>query len=95
MQAGTQTAYAQEALVRGLLGEPAAQVFQQVNEESRDAFDRACRAKAIQVIAEGIETREEYRALQDLGVKLFRGYSFARPAFRSLAELPSPAVFGR
>jgi len=224
VQSSTQSVYAQEALVRGLQGEPAAQVFQHVNEDNRYAFDQACRVKAIQlaaelqvdsyisinfmpnavyrpelcirttieaaetygfpirqiifefteneyitdighvrdivrhykergfltalddfgaghaglnllaeiqtdlikldmalvrgidhdrrrqaivrgmmavcrelaiqVIAEGIETREEYLALQDLGVELFQGYYFARPAFRSLAKLPSPAVFG-
>jgi EAL domain-containing protein (putative c-di-GMP-specific phosphodiesterase class I) len=54
-----------------------------------------CRELSTQVIAEGVETREEYVALRDLGIELFQGYYFARPAFRALAALPSPAVFGR
>lgn len=41
----------------------------------------------IRVIAEGVETREEYQALRDLGLELFQGYFIARPAFRALATL--------
>jgi len=220
----TRTVYAQEALVRGLQGEPAGEVFRHVNEDNRYAFDQACRVKAIQlaaglkvptfisinfmpnavyraelcirttieaaetygfpieqiifefteneyitdlghvrdivrhykergfltalddfgagyaglnllaeiqtdlikldmalvrgietdrrrqaivrgtmamcnelstrVIAEGVETKEELAALQDLGVELFQGYLFARPAFRSLADLSQSAAWG-
>lgn len=54
-----------------------------------------CRDLGTQVIAEGIETREEFLALQDLGVALFQGYYFARPAFRAVAPLPPAAVYGR
>jgi len=39
-----------------------------------------------EIIAEGVETREELKALQDLGIELFQGYLFARPAFESLTE---------
>jgi EAL domain-containing protein (putative c-di-GMP-specific phosphodiesterase class I) len=220
----TRTVYAQEALVRGLQGEPAGEVFRHVNEDNRYAFDQACRVKAIQlaaglkvpnfisinfmpnavyraelcirttieaaetygfpieqiifefteneyitdlghvrdivrhykergfltalddfgagyaglnllaeiqtdlikldmalvrgietdrrrqaivrgtmamcnelstrVIAEGVETKEELAALQDLGVELFQGYLFAKPAFRSLADLSQSAAGG-
>lgn len=38
-------------------------------------------------IAKGIETTAEMEVLRDLGVELFHGYYFARPAFRSLAEV--------
>ncbi|MFC5678666.1 EAL domain-containing protein [Aeromicrobium endophyticum] len=41
----------------------------------------------ITVLAEGIETEGEYRALKTLGVHLFQGYWFARPAFEALPEL--------
>lgn len=54
-----------------------------------------CRELSTQVIAEGIETREEYAALLDLGVELFQGYYFARPAFRALAPLPPHALYAR
>lgn len=40
----------------------------------------------IQTICEGVETQEELRALQDLGVRLIQGYVIARPAFESLVE---------
>ena len=44
--------FAQEALARGLNGEPASHVFERVNEDNRYAFDQACRVKAIQLAAE-------------------------------------------
>lgn len=53
---------------------------------------RMCGDLDIRVIAEGVETREEYRALRDFGIELFQGYYFARPAFQALAEV-DPAVF--
>ncbi len=46
-----------------------------------------CQELAIVPIAEGIESYEELSALQDLGVELFQGYYFARPAFQSLAKV--------
>lgn len=57
------------------------------------ALMRMCEELATQVIAEGIETREEYLALRDLGVELFQGYYFARPAFRAVAATPAAAVW--
>jgi len=39
------------------------------------------------VIAEGVETMEEYRWLRQREVSLFQGYLFARPGFE---ELPKP-----
>lgn len=39
----------------------------------------------IEVIAEGIETPQEYQALLDLGVELMQGYLLARPATGKLA----------
>lgn len=54
-----------------------------------------CEELSTKVIAEGVETREEYLALQDLGVELFQGYYFARPAFRALAPLPAAAAYER
>lgn len=48
----------------------------------------ACEQMDIRVVAEGIETREEFDALRELGVELFQGYLLARPAFDAL---PAPA----
>lgn len=44
-----------------------------------------CRELAIEVIAEGIETAPELRALEDLGIELFQGALFARPALQAEA----------
>ena len=47
-----QTIFAYEALVRGLNQEPAAQIFDQINDTNRYRFDQSCRAKAIKLAAE-------------------------------------------
>ena len=49
----------------------------------------ACRELEVQVIAEGIETAEEWTTLREMGISLFQGYLFARPGFRNL---PVPAA---
>lgn len=38
----------------------------------------------VTVIVEGVETRAERQALEDMGVRLMQGYLFARPAFEAL-----------
>ena len=43
-------------------------------------FVATCNELDIRVIAEGVETVEELTALRALGVTLFQGYLFARPA---------------
>ncbi len=53
---------------------------------------QVCGELSTTVIAEGIETYEEWGVLQDLGIELFQGFYFAKPAFQSLATL-SPALF--
>lgn len=45
---------------------------------------KVCDELSIDVIAEGVESREECIALADQGIKLFQGYYFARPGFESL-----------
>ena len=44
----TRTTFAYEALVRGVNGESAASILDQVNDENRYRFDQACRVKAIE-----------------------------------------------
>ncbi|BCE02669.1 EAL domain-containing protein [Marinicellulosiphila megalodicopiae] len=41
----------------------------------------------ITPLAEGIETKEEFLFLQDLGVELMQGYLFAKPGFESLPQV--------
>ncbi|MDX2089800.1 MAG: EAL domain-containing protein [Kofleriaceae bacterium] len=50
-----------------------------------------CRDLGIAPIAEGIETVEELHALEDLGLELFQGFLFARPAFEAQAEVTFPS----
>lgn len=47
----TRGIYAQEALVRGLGGESAGTVFENVNDSNRYRFDQSCRVKAIRLAA--------------------------------------------
>ncbi len=49
-----------------------------------EAMVHLCRGLSIKVIAEGVETLGEARILRDMGITLFQGYFFARPAFESL-----------
>lgn len=48
---------------------------------------QACRDMNIRVIGEGVETREEFHTLRDMGVELFQGFYFARPAWEALADV--------
>ena len=48
---------------------------------------RLCRDLNATVVAEGVETTDEFHALQDTGAQLGQGYLFARPAY------PVPDVF--
>lgn len=50
---------------------------------------QVCTELGMTVVAEGIETYEEYAVLRDMGIDLFQGYYFARPAFQSLARVPA------
>lgn len=45
------------------------------------------RALDIEVIAEGVETDAELTVLRATGIRLFQGYLFARPSFRSLSPV--------
>jgi EAL domain-containing protein (putative c-di-GMP-specific phosphodiesterase class I) len=42
---------------------------------------RLCEDLGAEVVAEGIETPTEFRALRETGIHLAQGYLFARPAF--------------
>ncbi len=57
------------------------------------AVAQACSDLGIDVIAEGVETVDEYLWFVDQGVSLFQGYLFARPGFECLPPftIPGPA----
>lgn len=50
-----------------------------------------CKELSIQIIAEGIETKEERDTLYAQGVHLFQGYYFARPGFECLPTINEEA----
>lgn len=54
---------------------------------------QVCTELSTTVIAEGIETYEEWSVLQSFGIELFQGYYFAKPAFQALPTV-SPKAYG-
>jgi EAL domain-containing protein (putative c-di-GMP-specific phosphodiesterase class I) len=46
-----------------------------------------CKPLAIDIIAEGVETANEYHWLLKAGVNIFQGYYFAKPAFEALPDV--------
>jgi EAL domain-containing protein (putative c-di-GMP-specific phosphodiesterase class I) len=48
------------------------------------------RTLGSEIIAEGVETPEEYSALRHCGVRLMQGYLLARPAFEALPAFTLP-----
>lgn len=53
---------------------------------------QVCDELGIQIIAECVETREEYHWLRDAGINLFQGYYFAKSGFETLPEI-NPEVY--
>jgi EAL domain-containing protein (putative c-di-GMP-specific phosphodiesterase class I) len=53
---------------------------------------QVCSDLGIDVIAEGIETVEEYRWLEDQGIHFFQGYLFAKPEFETLPAARYPHI---
>ena len=51
-----------------------------------------CRDLHAQVVAEGVESPDDLSALVDLGVELFQGFLFSRPAFEELPQPTWPAA---
>ena len=46
-----------------------------------------CKRLSIEIVAEGVETAEEYHWLNKAGISIFQGYYFARPAFEALPDV--------
>jgi len=49
-----------------------------------------CETLGVVLIAEGVETIEEFHALQSCGVRFMQGFLFARPAFEALPDFFLP-----
>ena len=56
------------------------------------AIIQVCYDLGIDVIAEGVETVEEYYWLNNAGVRLYQGYLFAKPAFESFPAVHFPEI---
>jgi EAL domain-containing protein (putative c-di-GMP-specific phosphodiesterase class I) len=54
------------------------------------AMVQVCDDLGIDVIAEGVESQEEFAWFVGHGVRLFQGYLFARPGFESLPQAHFP-----
>lgn len=50
-------------------------------------ISRICKRLSIEIVAEGVETVDEFHWLQDAGVRIFQGFYFARPAFEALPDV--------
>ncbi|MDH5822867.1 EAL domain-containing protein [Luteimonas sp. RD2P54] len=59
-----------------------------------DHAARMCTDLGIRIVAEGVETAAEHRALLDLGIVLQQGYLFARPLVEGLPPVAWPAPGG-
>lgn len=51
-----------------------------------------CTALGCTMLVEGVETAAEYRTLRDMGITLFQGFLFARPALEQLPQV-DPALW--
>jgi EAL domain-containing protein (putative c-di-GMP-specific phosphodiesterase class I) len=63
-----------------------------VRYEITRAVVELCKRLHISVVAEGVETLEEAVTLRELGVRLFQGYLFAKPALEQLPVVGASTV---
>jgi EAL domain-containing protein (putative c-di-GMP-specific phosphodiesterase class I) len=57
-----------------------------------EAVVRMCEGLGVGIVAEGIETEEEFAALKSLGVRYMQGYLFAKPGFECLPVVNLPGM---
>jgi EAL domain-containing protein (putative c-di-GMP-specific phosphodiesterase class I) len=72
-------------LIRGIDGDP-------VRRSIISAVCTMARELGCGIIAEGVETKAEYKALSDMGIALFQGFLFGKPALERI-EPVSEAVW--
>lgn len=71
------------ALVRGIQSDGPRQAIAR-------AVAQVCTDLGIDLIVEGVETMEEFRWFADIGVHLYQGYLFAKPAFEAIPSIVIP-----
>ena len=52
-----------------------------------------CKDLRIEIIAEGVETADEFHWLNEAGISIFQGYYFARPAFEALPDVANKVFY--
>ena len=50
-------------------------------------IQQICKPLSIEIVAEGVETADEFHWLNKAGISIFQGYYFARPAFEALPDV--------
>ena len=56
-------------------------------------IQQICEPLMIEIVAEGVETANEYHWLLDEGVNIFQGYYFAKPAFEALPDVANKVYY--
>ena len=67
--------------------------WDKVKQSVFSGVQQMCNDLSIKLVAEGVETADEYAWLQNAGVDIFQGYYFARPAFEAFPQVESVAKF--
>jgi EAL and modified HD-GYP domain-containing signal transduction protein len=63
--------------------------FLLTNAAQQKAISRRFRKPGVQLLAEKVETHEQFRAALEMGYTLFQGYFFCRPETMTAKDLPS------
>ena len=58
-----------------------------VRQAMLDSILTFCEAMGVLILAEGVETEQEFRFLRNRGIDLFQGFLFARPGLRTFANV--------
>jgi EAL domain-containing protein (putative c-di-GMP-specific phosphodiesterase class I) len=56
-------------------------------------IQQICKPLEIEIVAEGVETSQEFHWLNEAGISIFQGFYFARPAFEALPDVAN-RVYG-
>jgi EAL and modified HD-GYP domain-containing signal transduction protein len=67
--------------------------FQRSNAEERQKLLQQIRGRAIKLVAEKVESPEEYRQACAEGFTLFQGYYFCRPVLMEKHKIPANTIF--
>jgi c-di-GMP-related signal transduction protein len=66
--------------------------FRLLDAEARSLIAQKYRSRDISLLAEKVETENEFREARDLGFSFFQGYFFCKPSMLETREIPSNKV---